>query len=238
LLAGLAAVTERVQLGPLVAALPFHNPAVLAKTAATIDEISGGRLVFGVGAGWNRFEFDAFGLPFDRRVSRFGEAFTIIRRLLAGEQFEFAGEFYTLRESELVPKPRPGGPPLMIGSSSPRMLGLTLPHVAWWNAWHEDFDNDPSRVAPLLARIDGACRSAGRDPAAVAKTLAVFIGFEDRPPARRTNGEPWRGTVDDQVERLRVLAEAGVAEVQAVLDPITAATVEKLAEIASRFRGV
>jgi alkanesulfonate monooxygenase SsuD/methylene tetrahydromethanopterin reductase-like flavin-dependent oxidoreductase (luciferase family) len=95
MLAALAAVTERVELGPLVAALPFHNPAVLAKKAATVDEISGGRLILGVGAGWNPVEFKAFGLPYDRRISRFAEAFTIVRTLLTEGRSDFRGEWYS-----------------------------------------------------------------------------------------------------------------------------------------------
>src|SRR3954465_11355568 len=84
LLAGLAAATERVALGPLVACAAFHPPAVLAKMAATVDEVSGGRFVLGLGAGWNQAEFEAFGIPFDRRVARFQEAWTIVRGLLDG----------------------------------------------------------------------------------------------------------------------------------------------------------
>ena len=82
-LAAIASATERVEIGPLVAATSFHNPGLLAKQAATVDEISGGRLVLGLGAGWNEAEYTAFGLPFDHRVSRFEEAFTVIRTLLA-----------------------------------------------------------------------------------------------------------------------------------------------------------
>ena len=93
LLAGLAVVTERVQLGPLVACTAFHPPAVLAKMAATVDETSGGRLVLGLGAGWNEPDFRAVGIPFDHRASRFVEAFEIIRRLLAGERVTYAGRF-------------------------------------------------------------------------------------------------------------------------------------------------
>ena len=107
LLAALAAVTERVELGPLVAALPFHNPAVLAKKAATVDEISGGRLILGVGAGWNKVEFEAFGLPYDRRIARFAEAFTIVRTLLSEGRIDFQGEFYNLSTASCFPV-RPG----------------------------------------------------------------------------------------------------------------------------------
>ncbi|HSL25952.1 MAG TPA: LLM class flavin-dependent oxidoreductase [Acidimicrobiia bacterium] len=240
LLAALAAVTDRVELGPLVAALPFHNPAVLAKKAATVDEISGGRLVLGVGAGWNRVEFAAFGLPFERRVARFAEAFTIVRRLLAEGRIDFAGEFYTLRDCELLPRPtRPGGPPLMVGSSGPRMLALTLPFVAAWNSWYDDFDNDPDQVPALLASIDEACRHAGRPPGEVEKTVAIYLSFSgraDRRTDRRTGGNPWHGSTTAMVERFGALAAAGVGHVQAVLDPITADSIAQLGEVAARFR--
>jgi probable F420-dependent oxidoreductase len=236
MLAALAAVTERVELGPLVAALPFHNPAVLAKKAATVDEISGGRLILGVGAGWNPVEFKAFGLPYDRRVSRFAEAFTIVRTLLTEGRSDFRGEFYTLEDCELLPRPsRPGGPPLLIGSSGPRMLALTLPYVSAWNSWYSDFDNDPARVGPLIETIDAACRSAGRPPEEISKTVAVYLGFGGI-PSRRTGGSPLIGTVEEIAATLRVIAAAGVSHVQAVLDPIVPESIEKLGEIAARFR--
>src|SRR5881397_432553 len=94
MLSALAGVTERIGLGPLVACLAFHSPGLIARMAATIDEVSGGRFVLGVGAGWNETEFRAFGLPFDYRVARFEEAFTIIRRLVAGERVTFEGRFH------------------------------------------------------------------------------------------------------------------------------------------------
>lgn len=237
LLAGLAAITERIEFGPLVAALPFHSPAVLAKTAATIDEISGGRLIFGIGAGWNEIEFSAFGLPFDRRVSRFAEAFEIVRRLLAGERFDFDGEFHRLRGVELLPKPRRSGTmPFMIGSRGQRMLALTLPHVEWWNSWYSGFGNDPGRAGELVGEIDEACRQVGRDPATLKKSVAVFVGFAGT-PARVINGaEPWRGSIDDHVARLHRLRDAGIDEVQGVLDPITAPSIKKWGDIAAAFR--
>src|SRR5918992_5365977 len=115
LLAALAAVTERVQLGPLVAATSFHAPAMLAKKAATVDEISGGRLILGLGAGWNRPDYDAYGFAYDHRVSRFEEAFTIIRELLSTGRSDFRGTYYELDDAELLPRgPRPAGPPLMV----------------------------------------------------------------------------------------------------------------------------
>src|SRR5258706_3869541 len=122
-LAALAAATERVELGPLVASTSSHAPAMLAKQAATVDAISGGRLILGLGAGWNEREYPAFGFPYDHRVSRFEEAFTIIRRLLRGKRVDFDGAYYRVEDCVLDPGPaRPGGPPLMLGSTRPRMM--------------------------------------------------------------------------------------------------------------------
>jgi probable F420-dependent oxidoreductase len=229
MLAGLAAVTARLELGPLVAALPFHNPAVLAKKAATVDEISGGRLILGVGAGWNRTEFEAFGLPFARRVDRFAEAFTIVRTLLTDGSIDFDGEFYTLRDCELLPRPR-RPIPLMVGSSRPRMLSLTLPYVQSWNAWFQDFENDPDQLPPLLKRIEAACREAGRDPGEVEKTVALHLAFPGQ-EGRREGDNAVTGSMAQMQESLARLQAAGVEHVQAVLDPIRAETVARLGEI-------
>jgi probable F420-dependent oxidoreductase len=235
-LAGLAAVTSRIRLGPLVASTAFHNPAMLAKIAATVDEMSGGRLVLGLGAGWNETEFRAFGLPFDRRVSRFEEAFTIIRTLLREGAIDFDGEFYQARDCELVPRPRPGGPPLLIGSNGARMLGATLPHVDAWNSWFAATDNSPAGAARLNAVVDEACAAVGRDPAVVERTVAVFValtggsgrlggGYAEAMP------EPLTGPTAEIAAGLRAYAEAGIDEVQLVLDPITEASIAELAPV-------
>src|SRR5215218_6530018 len=122
-LAAIAQATERVEIGPLVAATSFHAPAMLAKQAATIDAISGGRLIVGLGAGWNEREYAAFGFSYDRRVSRFEEALAIIATLLRDGRTTFHGTFYAVDDCVLDPRPvRAGGPPLMLGSTSPRML--------------------------------------------------------------------------------------------------------------------
>ncbi len=236
LLAGLAAATSRITLGPLVAATAFHAPAMLAKQAATVDEISGGRLVLGLGAGWNETEFAAFGFPFDRRVSRFAEAFTIIRTLLRDGSIDFEGEFFTARDCELVPRARPGGLPLMIGSTGPRMLEISAPHVDAWNAWFDAFGNRPAGIAPLRERVDAAARAAGRDPAAIERTAAVLIRL---PGGRgRASGDPAQaaippveGSAAEIAAMLRAFAAEGIAHVQLVVDPITLASLDALAPV-------
>jgi alkanesulfonate monooxygenase SsuD/methylene tetrahydromethanopterin reductase-like flavin-dependent oxidoreductase (luciferase family) len=236
LLAALAAVTSRVTLGPLVAATAFHAPAMLAKQAATVDEISGGRLVVGLGAGWNETEFTAFGFPFDHRISRFAEAFTIIRTLLREGAIDFAGEFFTARDCELVPRPRPGGPPLMIGSTGPRMLQITAPHVDSWNAWFDAFGNRPAGVGALRAQVDAAARAAGRDPSAIERTVAVQVrlpgGRGRLQGASAHDAEPpVEGSPEKIAATLRAFAAEGIAHVQLVLDPITLASIEALAPV-------
>ncbi len=177
-MAALAAITERVEIGPLVACTSFHNPAMIAKKAATLDEVSGGRLILGLGAGWNESEYAAFGYPYDHRVSRFEEAFTIIRRLLSGEELDFRGDYYTLDDCLIVPPgPRPEGPPLMIGSAGERMLDITMPYAQSWNAWYAWFGNRPENLAPWMEKVDEACRRVGRDPQTVERTCAVYVGL-------------------------------------------------------------
>ncbi len=234
LLAALAAVTERVQLGPLVAATSFHSPAMLAKKAATVEEISGGRLILGLGAGWNETEYRAFGFPFDHRVSRFEEAFTIVRTLLREGAIDFDGTYYQVRESELRPRPRSGGPPLMIGSNGPRMLRATLPHVDMWNTWHAWFGNRVENIAGMIAAVDDACRAVGRDPAEVEKTAAVMVQLAGG--EGRRHGSPGRpssvaltGGPEAFAEVLRAHAAAGISHVQLVVDPITRESIEELA---------
>jgi alkanesulfonate monooxygenase SsuD/methylene tetrahydromethanopterin reductase-like flavin-dependent oxidoreductase (luciferase family) len=209
---------------------------MLAKKAATVDEISGGRLILGLGAGWNETEYRAFGFPYDRRVSRFAEAFTIVRSLLRDGRVDFAGEFYEARDCELLPRPRPGGPPLMVGSIGERMLAIALPYVDAWNGWYDWFDNTTDGLQPLLGRVDAACRSVGRDPASVERTVALHVrlpGWVGRKVNEQTAGafRPIEGTPEQIADGLRSFAEVGVRHVQLVLDPITEASIEALGPI-------
>jgi len=238
MLAALAAATSRITLGPLVACTAFHNPAVLAKQAATLDEISGGRFVLGLGAGWNETEFRAFGIPFDHRVSRFEEAFTIIRTLLREGSVDFDGRFYQARDCELVPRgPSKGGPPLLIGSSGERMLRITAPHVDGWNAWFADTGNSPDGVPPLRDRVDAACAEVGRDPRAIERSVAVLVQFPGGTGRRAGDtaedraAPPVRGTPDEMAAALRRYAAVGIAEVQLVVDPIDQLSLDRLAPV-------
>ena len=234
LMAAIAAVTRRVEIGPLVACASFHNPAVLAKMAATVDDISGGRLILGLGAGWNRTEYDAFGIPFDHRVSRFAEAFEIIRRLLRDGRVDFRGEYYSAPDCELHPAPsRAGGPPLMVGSMGERMLGITLPHVQAWNAWYRWFGNTIVGYRPMRDAVDAACTAAGADPGQIARTVALLIAFPGATGRRsgditEYDPDPIDGSPQNLAATLRSFAAEGVGHVQLVLDPITLESIEAL----------
>jgi probable F420-dependent oxidoreductase len=243
MLAAIGAVTSRVEFGPLVACTTFHNPALLAKQASTIDEISGGRLILGLGAGWNETEFRAFGFPFDHRVDRFEEAFTIIRTLLREGAIDFDGRFYQARDCELRPRgPRPNGPPLLIGSNGPRMLRITMPHADSWNSWYADIDNAPAGVARLRDVVDAACHDVGRDPADIERTVAVHVrlpGGTGRLQGgyAEAGAPPLEGDPAAMADTLRAFAAEGIGHVQLVVDPITRASVDALVPVLRALDG-
>jgi alkanesulfonate monooxygenase SsuD/methylene tetrahydromethanopterin reductase-like flavin-dependent oxidoreductase (luciferase family) len=238
-LAGLAEATERVQIGPLVAATSFHNPAMLAKKAATVDEMSGGRLILGLGAGWNRVEYEAYGFPYDNRVSRFEEAFTIIRTLIRDGAIDFVGRFHTLRDCVLVPAARPSIP-LLIGSNGPRMLRIAAPHVAMWNTWYASYGNRAPGLARLQLVVDEACRDVGRDPATMARTAAVLVQLHGG-SGRTTSPDhpvvaPIAGSRQQLAEELAAFSAAGIDHLQLVIDPITSASVAEVGETLTLLR--
>ena len=223
-LAWLAGITERVQLGPLVACTAFHPPGILARQIAAVDELSAGRLVAALGAGWNVVEFRAFGLPFDHHVSRFEEAFTIIRRLLHGEHVTFEGRFHSVQDAVLLPPPR-RRPKLMIGANAPRMLSITLPHVDAWNTWFTVYGNTVEGFAELNAEVDAAVERAGRDAAEVERSVCVLVGFGDA--GERPRNVP-AVAADALAAHLKGLDDAGADEVILVLDPITESSIRSL----------
>jgi probable F420-dependent oxidoreductase len=231
LLSALAASTERVRLGPLVACAAFHPPGILARMAATLDEISGGRFVLGIGAGWNRTEFDAFGIAFDQRASRFEEAFDLIRRLLAGERVTVHGRFQGVEDAVLLPAPA-RRVPVMIGSNGERLLRATLPHADAWNTWFEDYGNTPEGFASLNERVSGLAREVGRDPSEVERSACALVVLDPDAGERRVPDRvtPVAGSTAAIAGRLRELSDAGADEAILVLSPITEAGVRSLGD--------
>ena len=231
-LAALAASTERVRLGPLVACAAFHPPGILARMAASIDEVSRGRFVLGIGAGWNRTEFRAFGIPFGERASRFEEAFEIVRRLLAGERVTFQGRFTRVDDAVLLPEPAPRVP-IMLGSNGDRLLGAALPHVDAWNTWYTDYGNTAEGFATLNERITRLAGKVGRPADEVARSACVLVVLDPDAGERPVDEGvvPLEGSPERIADGLRGLSEAGADEAILVLSPITEGSIRSMGEV-------
>ncbi|MEE6177314.1 TIGR03560 family F420-dependent LLM class oxidoreductase [Mycobacterium sp. 050134] len=175
-LAAMAAVTEQARVGCLVSGVTYRNPAILAKMAATVDHISGGRLVFGLGAGWHEAEHRGYGIRFPSpgtRVAMVDEALTVIRRLWTEESVTFKGTFFNLQDAFCAPKPlqRPH-PPIAIGGTEPKMLRVVARHADMWNMpAHEG----PERWSDVNARLDEACAEVGRRPAEIVRSAQLSL---------------------------------------------------------------
>ncbi|HEV8697191.1 MAG TPA: LLM class flavin-dependent oxidoreductase [Candidatus Limnocylindrales bacterium] len=227
ILAALAEATHRVELGTLVLAMPFRNPAILAKLATALDEVSGGRLVLGVGAGWNEPEYQAFGLPFDHRVDRFEEALQILKPLLREGRVDLDGAYYQARDAEDLPRgPRADGPPLMIGAEGPRMLRLTAQYADQWNI---GYLGGPETLAGPLARIEAACAEVGRDPRTLGVTVLIGLWFPDLEPAKPAFLDlPLTGSAQDIAAAMRGYAELGVEHLMFQCEPYVPEALERL----------
>jgi probable F420-dependent oxidoreductase len=231
-LAALAASTERVRLGPLVACAAFHPPGLIARMAASIDEVSAGRFVLGIGAGWNRTEFDAFGIPYDQRAARFEEAFEIVRRLLEGGRVTFDGRFHRAEDAVLLPRPT-RRTRLMVGSTGDRVLRATLPHVDAWNTWWDAFGNRAEDFAKVNERISELAREVGRAPEEVERSACALVVL-DRSAGERQVPDgvtPLEGSTERIGQGLRELADAGADEAILVLSPITERSIRELAGV-------
>jgi probable F420-dependent oxidoreductase len=237
LLAALAARTSRIQLGPFVSCSSFRNPALLAKMADTVDEISGGRLILGLGAGWVEAEYRAFGFPFAHRVGRFEEAVRIVHGLLRTGHVDFEGVHYAARDCELRPRgPRHAGPPIMIGTTGPRMLRQTALYADSWNVFFLWTGNDLGRVSRLQAEVDAACVEVGRDPETLDRTACVLV---ELPGATGTGfaEPPIRGSAQQIAGTLRDYARAGISHVQLRIDPNSIAGVRALEPVLALLDG-
>ena len=234
-LTAVAAVTSRVEIGPLVLALPFRNPALTAKMAAELDEVSGGRFILGLGCGWHEPEFDACGYPFSHRVSRFEEGLEIILPLLRGEKVTFEGRFHTAVDAELLPKPiREGGPPVLIAGKQPRMLDLVARHAAQWNAAWYGVPGQADELRTRLSNLGSALKAAGRDASTLTLTAGILValdGAEGDVPDRAI-----RGTTSEIADALAGYAQHGMSHLIAHIFPRTPRAVAQLGEAAALAR--
>src|ERR1051326_5038878 len=231
-LSALAEATRRVQLGTVVMCTPFRNPALLAKMAVTLDEVSGGRFTLGVGAGWHQPEFDAFGVPFDHRVARLDEALQIIAPLLHDGRVDFRGTYYQAPECEIIPSgPRPGGPPLLVAGKGPRMLQLTARYADAWNtAWH----TEPASAVDRLDSMRATCADVGRDVSTLTLTACVTLAYPDL--ANNASANALTGTPEHLAASLQGYADLGVSEVIVDVNPYTPAAFDRLADSVQLYR--
>lgn len=233
LVAGLAVATQSIQVGTFVLSNAFRNPALVAKMADTVDEISGGRLILGLGAGWNEAELRAFGFPTDHLVSRFEEGIAIIHGLLREGRSDFDGRYYQVRDCELRPRgPTQGGPPIMIGTRSPRMLRIAARYADTCNAWARTVE----AAIELRAVVEAACADVGRDPVTLGRTHGVLIDFPDLPGYRGGRAPGLTGTPEQIATSLSAYREAGVRHVQLSLDPVDDSALERLAPAIQALR--
>src|SRR5579863_3581057 len=233
LLGAISAVTSRITLGTIVVCTSFRPPALVAKMADTLDEISGGRLILGLGAGWHQPEYEAFGYPFDHLAGRFEEAMQIIAPLLREGQVDFEGKYYQVKNCVLRPRgPSRKGPPILIAGRRPRMLQLTARYANAWNtAWHVD----PSVVKERYDQFKEACAVVGRDPAEVELTIGTVVKVlspgEDAGETKMITGSP-----ETIAARLQSFAEAGVGHLIVILEPQTVESVEQFGRIGELTR--
>jgi len=226
-MSGVAAVTSRIAIGPLVACTSFRNPALLAKMADAMDEISDGRFLLGLGAGWHEPEYTAFGYPFDHRAGRFEEAMEIITPLLHEGKVDYHGKYYEVDECVLRPRgPSPSGPPIWVGAKGERMLRIIAKHADAYNTvWHID----PAQVTERWENMVAACKDVGRDPATLELTAGTFVHLPE-------NGEPANddksisGTYEEIAAKLLAFADVGVTHINIIFREAT--SVENIEQFA------
>jgi probable F420-dependent oxidoreductase len=231
-LTALAEATKEITMGTLVACNQFRSPAVLAKMAVTLQEVSAGRFILGIGAGWHRPEFDAFGIPFDRRVARLEEAVQVIKSLLIEGQADFTGEYYQLRNCEMIPRP-PVDLPLMIGGFGPRMLRLA---ARYGDMWNRGYFGPPHTLHEPLDQFKTACTEVGRDFETIKVTALVALAFPElaRPPHFMVNY--LTGSTEELAQAFTAYEALGVSHLMVHCSPYNEATLQRLAEGVHMYR--
>jgi alkanesulfonate monooxygenase SsuD/methylene tetrahydromethanopterin reductase-like flavin-dependent oxidoreductase (luciferase family) len=219
-LTAIAAEIPDVQIGTLVACTGYRNPVLLAKIAETLDEVSGGRFILGLGAGDSAGEYETLGLPPDHPVGRFEEALQVVRGLLRDGEIDFQGTYHRAREVKLIPRgPRPAGPPLLIGTLNPRprMRRLVARYADVWNGWLGYTNASAEAAADQWALIEQACLEHGRDPSTLVRTTAVRVAIPGSGYVPAPGEWPLQGSPQEMAEVLRGHAKLGVSEVQVAL---------------------
>jgi probable F420-dependent oxidoreductase len=228
-LSAVAAVTSRIQIGPLVACTSFRNPALLAKMADSLDEISDGRFVLGLGAGWHEPEYSAFGYPFDHKAARFEEALQIIVPLLREGHVDFHGQYYEATDCVLRPRgPSAGRIPIWIGARRPRMLEQTARYADDFNSvWHLD----PARAKERYGEFEAACAAVGRDPASVEHSAGTLVRLLAPGEEPKPDEKVIAGSAEEVAAALRGFRDVGVQHLVVVVEPSDISGVERFARV-------
>jgi alkanesulfonate monooxygenase SsuD/methylene tetrahydromethanopterin reductase-like flavin-dependent oxidoreductase (luciferase family) len=221
-----AAATTRVKVGTWVLSALHRNPGITAKAVETIDEISGGRFVFGLGSGHAGRQAHAFGLPEDHVHSRFEEALEIIVPLLRQGRADFEGTFHAARDLEQRPLgPRPGRIPIMIGAKGPKMLRLAALNADIWS-WYVEERSDLAEFGPRLAALEAACVEVGRDPATIGKSAGIVVEPTSFTGSEAMLGTPIRGEPEEIADALRAFGTAGFTNIELVIWPPSLAALD------------
>jgi alkanesulfonate monooxygenase SsuD/methylene tetrahydromethanopterin reductase-like flavin-dependent oxidoreductase (luciferase family) len=231
LLSAIAAVTQRAELGTIVLGTGFRPPALLAKMAATADEVAGGRLILGLGTGWHEPEYAAFGYPFDHRAGRFEEALRIIVPLTRGERVTLEGTWHRVADAVLIPPPPrpariPGRMRILIAARGDRVLRLTARWADAWNAAWFGFPDD--RYRHRLADLHRACASEARDPDSLEVTVGLTVDTQAGAAGRSDTPAVLAPDVDEIVRAFDAWRDLGVGHVQVNLQPADERAVEIL----------
>ena len=230
----IAASTSRIKVGTWVLSALHRNPGIIAKTAETLDEISGGRFVFGLGAGhaWPG-QAHAFGLPEDRIFDRFDEALKIIVPLLRAGRADFQGEFHTARELVQQPVgPRPGAIPLLIGGNGPKGQRHAALHADVWSCYAEERAH-VDELGPRIASLEAICKEVGRDPASIGRGAGVSVRPLE-PAGQHANAIS--GSAEEIADALRTFQDAGFTQVDLMVGPGTVEAYEALTPVLDRLR--
>jgi len=226
-----AAATSRIKVGTWVLSALHRNPGITAKAVETLDEISGGRFVLGLGSGHAGAQAHAFGLPEDHVHGRFEEAIEIIVPLLRRGRADFEGTFHTARDLEHRPVgPRPGRIPIMIGAKGPKMLRLAALHADAWS-WYVEERSDIEEFGPRLDALEAMCVEVGRDPATIGKSAGVIVEPTSVTGAAEVLAVPIRGSSEAIADGIRAFRDRGFTQVEILLWPRNVAALEAMAPV-------
>lgn len=230
MMVGVAARVPGVQIGPLVSCTGFRNPGVVAKMTEAMDEISGGRFILGLGAGWNTSEYRQFGFPFNHRASRFEEAIRIIHPLLRYGEADVQGRFWQANRAVTRPRgPRPAGIPILAGTNGPRLLKSVARYA---DAWNSDWESQPEAMARLIAHVDAACEEIGRPAPSLIKTGSARFAMDDAAAGR---ADLVTGNAEAMAERLVAFRDLGLRHLVCGLEPRTKTTIDAFGDVIARF---